>query len=62
MLKNMRRCRVLGNTPKDKNNWDKVIIPVSFNLDEHLRKYPPFEGFEAKKMLYIMSLIYLIPS
>jgi len=58
----MKKSIARGINPQKKSNWGKVITPVNFDLDEHLRNHPPFEGFEARKMLYIMSLVYLIPS
>ena len=40
----------------------KILTPANFNLVEHLENYPTFEGFKAREMLYIMSLVYLIPT
>ena len=51
-----------GHSPKNQNNWGKIITPVNFDINEHLRNYPTFESFEVRKMLYIMSLIYMIPT
>jgi len=41
---------------------NKVMVPENFNMEEQLKNHPPFEGFEERKMLYIMSLIHLIPT